>query len=166
MKNLLVLAILSLCVSCDQSSTGNSKDVVTDKKDSIKHNTLDVEAIKEELKNQGYQTFSYKEGDTTYLMQQYYMVLLKSGPVRDQDSIQAADLQKEHMEHLERMAKAGYTSLTGPIGDNGDIRGIVVYNTATQAKADSLARLDPMVQAGRLQVEVHPWWVAKGSKLK
>ena len=52
------------------------------------------------------------------------------------------------------------------MGDNGDIRGIVVYNTATQKEADSLANMDPMVKAGRLIVEVHPWWAAKGGKLK
>jgi hypothetical protein len=32
--------------------------------------------------------------------------------------------------------------------------------------ADSLARLDPMVAAGRLAIEVYPWWAAKGSALK
>jgi len=26
-----------------------------------------------------------------------------------------------------------------------------------------LASSDPMVQAGRLEVEVKPWWLAKGS---
>ncbi len=53
------------------------------------------------------------------------------------------------------------------MGDDGDLRGIVVFNTPTPTmkEADSLARLDPMVQAGRRDVEVRPWWVAKGGKL-
>ncbi|WP_311195804.1 hypothetical protein [Antarcticibacterium sp. 1MA-6-2] len=37
------------------------------------------EAEAEELKRKGYQTFTYKEGDSTYLMQQYYIVFLKKG---------------------------------------------------------------------------------------
>ncbi|GGG29568.1 hypothetical protein GCM10011532_11300 [Christiangramia forsetii] len=134
------------------------------KKDSVV--TPDIASIEKQLKKDGYQTFSYKAGDTTYLMQQYYMVFLKSGPKRNQDSTKAAELQKQHLAHLARLDEEGYTSLTGPMGDDGDLRGIVVFNTATQKEADSLANLDPMVEAGRLVVEVRPWWVAKGGKLK
>lgn len=167
MKNLVVVAILSLLfLSCDQSTNKSSEEIVENTKDTTVIKSADVKSIEEDLKNKGYQTFSYKEGDTTYLMQQYYMVFLKSGPTRSQDSTEAAELQKKHMAHLERLATEGYTSLTGPMGDDGDLRGIVVFNTATLAEADSLANLDPMVKAGRLKVEIHPWWVAKGGKLK
>ncbi|CAM4102961.1 YciI family protein [Gillisia limnaea] len=131
----------------------------------VKAEMENVEGLEEELKNNGYQTFTYKEGDTSYLMQQYYIVFLKSGDNRSQDSLTSAKLQDQHMAHLSRMYNEGYTSLTGPMGDDGELRGIVIYNTPTQKEADSLARLDPMVIAGRLKVEVHPWWVAKGGKL-
>lgn len=98
-------------------------------------------------------------------MQQYFVVFLKKGSNRSQDSLQAAKLQEQHMAHLNRMYQQGYTSLTGPIGDDGELRGIVIYNTATFREADSLAKLDPMVQAGRLEVEVRSWWTSKGGKL-
>lgn len=94
------------------------------------------------------------------------MVFLKKGPNRAQDSASTANLQKEHLAHLTWLYEEGYTSLTGPMGDDGELRGMVVFNTPTQVQADSLARLDPMVKAGRLEVEVRPWWVAKGGKLK
>jgi hypothetical protein len=32
--------------------------------------------------------------------------------------------------------------------------------------ADSLAKSDPMVKKGRLVVEIHPWWAAKGYPLR
>ncbi|HSI68798.1 MAG TPA: YciI family protein [Gillisia sp.] len=118
-----------------------------------------------DLKDKGYQTFMYEEGDTTFLMQQYYIVFLKAGKNRSQDSTEVTRLQQEHMAHLSRMYKEGFSSLTGPMGDDGELRGIVIYNTATLREADSLAKLDPMVQAGRLEVEVKPWWTAKGGKL-
>lgn len=124
-----------------------------------------AEDLAEELKNEGYQTFTYKEGDSTYLMQQYYLVLLKKGKNRSQDSLEAARLQEQHMAHLSRMYEEGYSSLAGPMGDDGEIRGIVIYNTKTLKKADSLANLDPMVKAGRLEVEILPWWASKGGKL-
>ena len=126
---------------------------------------INVDSLKLDLEEKGYQTFSYEAGDTTYLMQQYYMVFLKKGENRSQDSTEAAQLQEQHLAHLTRMAEEGYASLIGPFGDDGEIRGIAVYNTPTQKEADSLANLDPMVKSGRLKVEVHPWWTAKGGKL-
>lgn len=108
----------------------------------------------------------YEEGDSTYLMQEYYVVFLKSGDNRSQDFTEAAELQKQHLAYISRMAQEGYFSLIGPFGYDGEIRGIVIYNTPTQKEADSLANLDPMVKAGRLKVEIHPWWTAKGGKLK
>ena len=160
----LILSLLAACMEAPQRDTEES-DQLEEKQDSVLA-SRDISQLEAKLKEDGYQTFSYKDGDTTYLMQQYYMVFLKSGPNRSQDSTEAAELQKKHLAHLSRLYEEGYTSLTGPMGDDGEIRGIVVFNTATQKEADSLARLDPMVKAGRLEVEVHPWWVAKGGKLK
>ncbi|MBZ9629591.1 YciI family protein [Salegentibacter sp. LM13S] len=131
----------------------------------VKIPEINIDSVANNLKEKGYQTFTYEEGDTTYLMQQYYMVFLKRGENRSQDSTEAARLQKEHLAYLTRMAEEGYASLIGPFASDGDIRGIAVYNTATQEEADSLANQDPMVKAGRLKVEVHPWWTAKGGKL-
>ena len=163
--NRLVLftIIITLFASCEQP-VEKVRGIPSDARVAVER--PNNEAVEKELKEKGYQTFSYKQGDSTYLMQQYYIVFLKSGLNRNQDSLTAAKLQEQHMAHMTRMYEEGYTSLTGPMGDDGDLRGIVIYNTATQQEADSLARLDPMVQAGRLDIEVRPWWVAKGGKLK
>lgn len=162
---LFLLGILAV-ISCTDSKGPAAEEAVPilEKDNSIIDSSLIKRA--EELKEAGYQTFTYEEGDSTYLMQQYYIVFLKKGPERSQDSTEAAILQKKHLEHLARLYDEGYTSLTGPMGDNGEIRGIIVFNTPTQKEADSLAKLDPMVKAGRLVIESHPWWVAKGGKLK
>lgn len=164
MKNFLILLLFVFILSCQEATEEKLPEVEEVETDSIE--TPDIAKLEAQLKKDGYQTFSYKKGDSTYLMQQYYMVFLKSGPKRSQDSTEAAELQKKHLAHLTRLYEEGYTSLTGPMGDKGEIRGIVVFNTATQKEADSLANLDPMVKAGRLVVEVHPWWAAKGGKLK
>lgn len=112
------------------------------------------------------ETFEMQQGDTTYVMQKYFMVFLKSGPERSQTEQEAMEIQEKHLAYLQKMAEEGKTSLTGPMGDDGEVRGIVVYNTATLKEARDLAEGDPAVQAGRLVVEVHPWWAAKGSTLK
>ncbi|MCG9971092.1 YciI family protein [Christiangramia crocea] len=165
MKVIIPVLLCGLLAGCMEAPQPNATENEKTEKRKDSFASTDISKIEAKLKEEGYQTFRYKEGDTTYLMQQYYLVFLKSGPNRSQDSTEAADLQKKHMAHLSRLYEEGYTSLTGPTGDDGEIRGIVVFNTATQKEADSLARLDPMVKAGRLEVEVHPWWVAKGGKL-
>lgn len=112
------------------------------------------------------ETFEMQQGDTTYVMKKYFMVFLKSGPERSQSRDEAMEIQEKHLAYLQKMADEGKTSITGPMGDDGEVRGIVIYNTATLEEARELAEADPAVQAGRLVVEVHPWWAAKGSQLK
>ncbi len=164
MKKLLLLFSVLLILGCNAKSESDPVEItVTKQKDST--DTFDLDKMEEKLKKDGYKTFTYQAGDTTYLMQQYYLVFLKSGPNRSQDSTEAANLQKQHLAFLERMGKEGFASLIGPLDSEGDIRGIAVYNTPSLKEADSLARMDPMVKAGRLEVEVHPWWTAKGGKL-
>ena len=111
-------------------------------------------------------TFESKEGDTTYVMQEYYMVYLIAGENRDGDSTEVAEIQAAHLGHLNRMAEEGHMSIAGPFGDEGDVRGICIYNTATQEEAEKYANMDPAVKAGRLKVEVRPWWAAKGARLQ
>ncbi len=36
----------------------------------------------------------------------------------------------------------------------------------TKERAEELAAMNPAVKAGRLVMEIHPWWAAVGSSLK
>lgn len=107
-----------------------------------------------------------KKGEEQYEMKQYFMVFLKKGPNRGHDSATAAEIQKGHMAHLDKMAEEGKLDLAGPFMDDGDIRGICVYNVATLKEVEELAAQDPAVKSGRLIVEIHPWYSAKGASLK
>lgn len=126
-----------------------------------------VAEIKAELQERGYQTFDYiDEAGDTLIMQQYYIAFLKEGPERSQSKEEADSLQILHLNHLSRMYELGYADISGPFGDDGEIRGITIYNTPTLEMADSLANADPMVKAGRLVIELHPWWAGKGFSLR
>ncbi|SDK82235.1 Uncharacterized conserved protein YciI, contains a putative active-site phosphohistidine [Salinimicrobium catena] len=167
MKKAILLSFsLTLLIACNQSRDTRGipgpEEVEAKAPDTI----MDIQKQAEELKSQGYETFFYEEEGEKYLMQQYFIVFLKRGVNRSQDSTEAARLQEQHLAHLNRMADEGYLSLAGPFGDDGEIRGIAVYNTPNLKMADSLAKMDPMVKAGRLEVEIHPWWAAKGGELK
>ena len=124
--------------------------------------------LKAELTAKGYKTFDYVDEKTkdTVLMQQYFIAFLKRGPIRGQNEEETADLQNQHLAHLGKMYEMGYADISGPFGDDGNIRGITIYNVPTLKMADSLANADPMVKAGRLEIEIHPWWAAKGFPLR
>lgn len=107
-----------------------------------------------------------KSIEKKYEMKTYCLVFLKKGENRTQDSVTVSKLQELHMAHLTKMEETGKMDICGPLLEDGDIRGICIYNVATKEEAEKLANEDPMVKAGRLKVEVHPFYSAKGASLK
>ncbi|MDX1642267.1 MAG: YciI family protein [Balneolaceae bacterium] len=97
-------------------------------------------------------------GADDYGMRQYVMAFLKAGPNRNQDSTRAAELQRAHLDNITRMAEEGDLVLAGPFLDNGEIRGIYIFDVKTVEEARELTATDPAVQAGRLEMELHPWY--------
>ena len=93
-----------------------------------------------------------------YGMSPYVMAFLKRGPNRSQDSLTAANLQKAHLKNIMKMAEEGSLVLAGPFMDDGDIRGIYIFNVATVEEAKELTESDPAIKAGRLVMELHPWY--------
>ena len=97
-------------------------------------------------------------GADDYGMKQYVMAFLKRGPNRDQDSATAARLQRAHLDNIFRLADEGKLVLAGPFADDGDIRGIYIFDVKTVQEAEALTSTDPAIQAGRLVMELHPWY--------
>ncbi|HLT30279.1 MAG TPA: YciI family protein [Myxococcaceae bacterium] len=95
----------------------------------------------------------------------YQLVLLRrderwqDDPARDLSA-----LQKAHLAHLTRMAEEGHMVAAGPFGDQDDetLRGLCLYRVGSVDEARALAEADPMVQAGRLRVEVMTWSTEAG----
>ncbi|MCG8372902.1 MAG: YciI family protein [Balneolales bacterium] len=112
------------------------------------------------------ETFVYEWEGEKFTMQKYFIIFLKNGPNRNQSEEKAATLQQEHLAYLGGLYQQGIINLNGPSGGEGEIRGFSVYNVATIEQAIEYASADPMVKAGRLVVEAHPWWLAKGSGVK
>lgn len=92
-----------------------------------------------------------------------YFGFLVNGPNRSQDTATAAELQKQHLAYMEKQAEAGRLVLAGPIAAReGSRRGVIAYRASSLEEAIAFASGDPMVKAGRLSVELHPWMTAKG----
>ncbi len=96
-------------------------------------------------------------------MKQYYMVFLIKGPNRSQDSATAATIQKGHMDNMERLHNEKKLMVAGPFLDDQNMRGIFIFDVATEKEVIDLLNTDPAIIAGRLIYEIHPWMTAKGT---
>ncbi|MCB0731928.1 MAG: hypothetical protein KDC88_12925 [Ignavibacteriae bacterium] len=137
MKNIILLFITLFLFACTKQVPENTESKVT--------------AVFDNLK-------AIKYGADDYGMKSYVMAFLKRGPNRDQDSITAAELQNAHLKNIIRMANEGVLILAGPFLDDGEIRGIYIFNVETVEEAKALTATDPAIQAGRLEMELHPWY--------
>lgn len=109
--------------------------------------------------------FSHSEGDTTFVMKRYVFIHLLAGENRNQDSLQAAQLQQGHLAHLNAMSDAGKLVLAGPFQDAGEFRGLLIFDVETIEEALKLESEDPAVKANRLKMQAFYWWGAKGTSL-
>jgi uncharacterized protein len=78
------------------------------------------------------------------------------------DPATSQDLQKKHLAYMEKLNGEGKLPAAGPFVDNTATRGLVIYRVKDVAAAKALAAEDPLVQAGRLQLEAYPWMTLKG----
>ncbi len=107
-------------------------------------------------------------GDDSITMKEYFFVMLTKGKDRDKitDTAVINKLQAGHMANITRLYKQGKILVAGPFGDNGDWRGIFIFDCETKEECEALLQSDPMIKAGRLGYEVHPWWTGMNSVFK
>ena len=96
----------------------------------------------------------------------YFFVILKKGPHRDQDSATADKIQKGHLENINMLAASGKLNVAGPFLDEGDLRGIYVFDCGNEDSVKVMVENDPAVKSGRLAYEIHPWMTQKGTCFK
>ncbi len=109
------------------------------------------------------QTDSTKAKEPEYEMTTYYMVFLYRGDKwTPERTPEVEEIQKGHLANITRLSEEGKLILAGPFMDNKELRGIFVMKTETLEEAQELCNTDPAVIAGRLKVEIKPWYSAKG----
>lgn len=165
----MICAVLFVTACSEKYRKIDKNDVTVSSKplDSVVTKLKTQAERREYLLTKGYQIFDVideKTKDTT-IMQQYFIAFLKVGDTKIKEE-DFKSLQKQHLEHLKKMYDLGYADISGPFGDVGEIREMTIYNVPTIEMADSLASSDPMVKAGHLGVEIHPWWAPKGYSLR
>jgi uncharacterized protein len=96
-------------------------------------------------------------------MEIYYLGLLNRGPAwTREETPETRRIQEGHMANINRMADLGGLVAAGPIEGDHDLRGIFIFRVKTAADARILAAADPAIKAGRLTLELHPWWGPAG----
>jgi len=87
-------------------------------------------------------------GADEYGMKKYVMAFLKRGPNRSMDSPKRMELQMAHLENIAKMAEAGKLVLAGPFFDDGDLRGIYIFNFESLEEAEKLTSTDRLFNKG------------------
>ncbi|MEP7338829.1 MAG: DinB family protein [Acidobacteriota bacterium] len=96
-------------------------------------------------------------------LETYQLGLLRKGPNHGSGTKEEAEkIQAGHMANIGKMAQAGKLIAAGPMGDDGDLRGIFLFKVASLDEAKALAAEDPAIKAGRLKLELFNWMGPKG----
>jgi uncharacterized protein YciI len=95
-------------------------------------------------------------------MKQYYIAFLVRGPnyASDMPKDERDALLQKHLAYIRSQAEAGKYKLAGPFLDHGNIGGMLIIDVPSEAEAKEIASQDPMVQAGRMALEIHPAMLA------
>ena len=88
--------------------------------------------------------------------QHYILGLMTRGPGEVPAGTTADALQKAHLANLHKMWEEGLLLASGPIGDTGELRGVLIFR---DDRAGIQARVadDPLIKSERLRLALKPW---------
>jgi uncharacterized protein YciI len=101
-------------------------------------------------------------GATDNMVAYQLAFLLKGANRKADDDPETQRIQAGHMAHIRKMAEAGQLIAAGPFMEDQALRGIFVFKLESLETAKAVAAQDPAVQAGRLVLDIHPWFVSEG----
>lgn len=97
----------------------------------------------------------------TQALQQYTFTILTKGPNWKRPYPGLDRLVAQHEAFLRKMVAGRKVALAGPIEQDGDLRGVIIF-TVSADEAAKLVAQDPMVKAQYLKAEAHGWATGKG----
>jgi len=106
------------------------------------------------------------ETPAKYEMTTYVVGFFHRGPnwtARETDETRR--IQEGHLANFRKLADAGRLIVAGPFSDNGELRGMLIFKLDSVDEARRLMDADPALKAGRLTLELHPWFAAAGLRV-
>jgi uncharacterized protein len=138
MKKLFFLIVISIVLAGAVITTSAQTTVKS-------ADTYDAEAAK-------------RTGADEYGMHGYIFAVLREGKAKRPEAKELEKLQAGHLKNIMRLGDEGKLVLAGPFMDDGDMRGIFIFNVKTVEEAKKLVEADPLVAGGFLELEFHPWY--------
>jgi uncharacterized protein YciI len=100
-----------------------------------------------------------KEKSPAEKIEKFWLVILKTGPAKDLDSITRNGLFEGHMANINRLYQAGILKVAGPFGKNDFTwRGLFIFDCKTKEEAEKHVSTDPAVSAGLFIYDIVPWY--------
>ena len=99
-------------------------------------------------------------------LHEFQLILLRRpdrAPSYDDET--AERIQRDHLAFYAALRESGQVVTNGPVRDQPDeaLRGIAIFATESLGRARQLADTDPLVQAGRLEVQAMSWLCPPGT---
>jgi uncharacterized protein YciI len=92
-------------------------------------------------------------------MKMYVLVLLKSGPNKEQDSLKRAKMFEGHFSNMNKLAALKKLVVAGPLEKNDQsYRGIFIFDVPSIEEARQLLEGDPTVKQGIFIAEYYGWY--------
>jgi uncharacterized protein YciI len=113
-------------------------------------------------------TIAFADAETRpqYEMATYVAGFFHKGPNwTAEQTDETRRIQAGHLANFEKLAEAGKLIVAGPFGDNGDLRGMLIFKLSSVDEARALMEADPALKAGRLTLDLHPWYAAAGLRI-
>ena len=96
-------------------------------------------------------------------MSTYVLGLLLRAPNRAEISdAEAEEIQEGHLAHINRMRERGDLIVAGPLLDDGNLRGILIFRTSSVDQVQHWTEGDPAIQQHRLVLELHQLFAPAG----
>lgn len=92
-------------------------------------------------------------------MKKFVIAFLYTGDrVEEYSKEERADIQKGHMNNINKLAEMGKLILAGPFFGNESMRGLFVFDVPSIEEAEKLTNTDPAIKAGVLKMELKEWY--------
>lgn len=108
------------------------------------------------------------ESETNRLppMARYVLGLLRRPPAPPpRTAAEAERLQEAHLAYLRTLRESGELITCGPMLEDVDLRGVLVFRTDSIDRARQLMRDDPLLGGGFLRLELFTWFAPAGLTL-
>jgi uncharacterized protein YciI len=92
------------------------------------------------------------------------LILISGDPVPDNDVL-VNQMQLAHLAHLFKMEHEGKICIYGPISNDEQLHGIIVFNTTNREEIHQWMSENPYVRAGHLTYELYDWFSIPGQEI-